>query len=77
MRLNKRIDFFFKRYQIDPLNDKDQSVSRFEKNKMDDLRKLIPQYEKEVRIPIKCKCQSSVNDFVNLLRIYLKKNPVE
>ena len=75
MKLNKQISNYFAKNRLS-LTERGQSVSRKEKQKIAELRALIPAYEQEKRIFIKCTCQSSIDDFLVLLQKYVKDNPL-
>lgn len=75
MKLNKQISNFFAKNGLS-LTEKGQSISRKDKGKLNELRALIPAFEQERRVFIKCTCQSSIDDFIVLLQKYVKDNPL-
>lgn len=76
MKLNAKIKSFFEKNGLD-LTKSGQTISRRDKVKLAGLKALIPDYEKEKRIFISCVCQSSINDFIAMLQVYYRDNPVK
>lgn len=75
MKLNKQIKLYFEKHKLD-LSKSGQVVSRRDKAALNELRAIAAVYEKETRRPVNCVCQNSINDFLIMLQIYYKKNPV-
>ena len=73
MSLSKQIESLFNELGLS-LTMRGQILSRRESAKLTKLKAIIPAYEKETRIPVRCKCQNQINEFIAILQVYYSKN---
>jgi len=67
---------FFKKHNL-ALTKPNQTIKRSDSVALVELRKLADKYEKEQRVPIYFKCQSSINDCIVIFQKYYKDNKKE
>jgi len=56
------------------LTEKGQIILRSNEKAVKELKALVPEYEKETRLPIYICCQNTINDFIIILQKYYKDN---
>lgn len=72
-RLAKKIESTFSALNLS-LKERGQLLPRSNKDGVKKLAELVPLYEKETRIPVYLKCQSSINDFIVMCQVWYAKN---